>query len=145
VAIGNSRDSPTRFLFCCPRKEWGCTFSARVMGKLDIHVISSRYQTRSHSCKRNSFYSVGKQVVVRASPVSNTRYPRARAWLGSAPVHSWIYWWKVVRDQDCVGTSPESCARWWLECQNNLFISKMSSKGRLCHPTDLQIPLDNYL
>lgn len=38
VAIGNSRDPPRRFLFCCPHKEWGCTFSARVMEKFDVHV-----------------------------------------------------------------------------------------------------------
>lgn len=42
VATGNSRDPPTRFLFCCPQKEWGCTFSARVMAKLEVHIVSCK-------------------------------------------------------------------------------------------------------
>lgn len=38
VAIGNSREPPTRFLFSCPHREWGCTFSARVLAPFEIHV-----------------------------------------------------------------------------------------------------------
>jgi hypothetical protein len=39
------------------------------MGKLDIHVISCKISNVEPFMQRSSFYSVGKQVVVRASPV----------------------------------------------------------------------------
>jgi hypothetical protein len=42
AATGNSRDFLTRSLFCCPQKEWGCSFSAKDMGKLEQHVLFCR-------------------------------------------------------------------------------------------------------
>jgi hypothetical protein len=38
VAVGNSRDPPTRFLFCCPNKTWGCTFATKKFAVVKVHA-----------------------------------------------------------------------------------------------------------
>jgi hypothetical protein len=83
VSTGNSRDFPTRFLFCCPRKEWGCNFSARVMEKLDIHVISCKISNEEPFKQKELFLQCRKAGCSKSFSSIATRGTHERE-------HDWV-------------------------------------------------------
>jgi hypothetical protein len=83
VSTGNSRDFPTRFLFCCPRKEWGCNFSARVLEKLDIHIISCKISNEEPFKQKELFLQCRKAGCSKSFSSIATRGTHERE-------HDWV-------------------------------------------------------
>jgi hypothetical protein len=52
IPTGNSPNPPTRFVFCCPNKEWGCTYSSTIMVPLSHHLVSCQISAENPFVQR---------------------------------------------------------------------------------------------